>query len=155
MVTWECVLTIIVWTVCHAYPMPRIDELIDQLGKAQYISTMICHVGIGKSQWEQLLRTSNTTKVGSVSGDALRTPWCTSNCSMVDGLSDQWTAFAAAYLDDLVINPHLTQLRAVLDHLHSAGVTAKFSKCQFGMSRCMYLGHVIGGGHVRSDSSKI
>ena len=74
---------------------------------------------------------------------------------MVDGLSDQWTAFAAAYLDDLVINPHLTQLRAVLDHLHSAGVTAKFSKCQFGMSRCMYLGHDIGGGHVRPDSSKI
>ena len=39
-----------------AYPMPRIDELIDRLGKAQYISIIICHVGIGKSQWEQLLQ---------------------------------------------------------------------------------------------------
>ena len=43
-----------------AYPMPHIDELIDRLGKAQYISTMICHVGIGKSQWEQLLQDKTT-----------------------------------------------------------------------------------------------
>ena len=67
---------------------------------------------------------------------------------------------AAAYLDDLVIysstwEEHLTQLRAALNSLHSAGLTVKPSKCQFGMSRRTYLGHVVGGDHVCPDHSKI
>ena len=32
-----------------AYPMPRIDDMIDQLGKASFISTLISHGAIGKS----------------------------------------------------------------------------------------------------------
>ena len=49
----------------------------------------------------------------------------------------------------------MTQLTVVLDCLRSAGLTTKPSKCQFGMSRCTYLGHVIGGSHVCLDPSKI
>ena len=121
---------------------------------------------IDKSQWGYSFlgqnRLCNTTGIVSVLGDALRTPWCTGNFSqwlmgwVINGLD----AFEAAYLDDLVIysstlEKNLTQQRVVLDHLRSARLTAKPSKCQFEMSRCTYLGHVVGGGHVCPDSSKI
>ena len=79
---------------------------------------------------------------------------------LMDWVINGLDAFAAAFLDDLVIHSstwveHLTQLTVVFDCLHSAGLTAKPSKCQFGMSRCTYLGHVIGGSHVCLDPSKI
>ena len=79
---------------------------------------------------------------------------------LMDWVINGLDAFAAAFLDDLVIynstwEEHLTQLTVVLDCLCFAGLTAKPSKCQFGMFRCTYLGHVIGGGHVCLDPSKI
>ena len=42
-----------------------------------------------------------------------------------------------------------------MERLHGAGLTAKPSKCQVGMSHCVYLGHVVGNGIVRSEPSKI
>ena len=50
---------------------------------------------------------------------------------------------------------HLTHVRTVLGRLRQAGLTAKPRKCQFGMSECAYLGHVVGGGKVKPLPSKI
>ena len=47
------------------------------------------------------------------------------------------------------------QLRVVLELLREPGLKAKLKKCQFGMSECLYLGHVIGSGKVRSEDRKI
>ena len=50
---------------------------------------------------------------------------------------------------------HLDAVQTVLQWLMEAGLTAKPGKCQFGMWRCSYLGHVVGGGEVRVQVSKI
>ena len=72
---------------------------------------------------------------------------------LLDGLGD----FSGACLDDLVIyssfwDEHIKHLRVIMDR---AGLTAKPSKCQFGMSHCVYLGHVVGNRIVRPEPSKI
>ena len=36
-----------------------------------------------------------------------------------------------------------------------AGLTAKPSKCQFAMSECTYLGHIVGGGTVKPEQDKL
>ena len=59
--------------------------------------------------------------------------------------------FARAYLDDLVIfshtwEEHLDHLSQIFQCLFDAGLTVKLKKCQFGMSKCSYLGHVVGEG---------
>ena len=84
---------------------------------------------------------------------------------MVDRLLDGLGEFANAYIEDIVIfscqwEDHLGQLRAVLELLREAGLKAKLKKCQFGMSECLYLGHVIGSGKCalrigRSELSRI
>jgi len=56
--------------------------------------------------------------------------------------------FSAVYIDDVVIfsstwEDHLTSICTVLDQLRQAGLTAKPRKCQFGMSECAYLGHIV------------
>ena len=74
----------------------------------------------------------------------------------MDDLQD----FAAAYLDDLIIysntwENHLKHVRVILQRLREAGLTVKPTKCQFGMKRCVYLGHVVGGGTVQPEASKV
>ena len=46
-------------------------------------------------------------------------------------------------------------MHEVLSRLWKAGLTAKPRKCQFGMSKFVYLGHVVGSGEVSPDPSKL
>ena len=62
--------------------------------------------------------------------------------------------FASPYIDDVVIysrswTDHLHHLREVLNRLRTAKLTVKVVKCQFGMKKCTFLGHQIGGGEIR------
>ncbi|KAL5496439.1 hypothetical protein EMCRGX_G012722 [Ephydatia muelleri] len=57
-----------------------------------------------------------------------------------------------AYLDDVVIisetwEEHLKHLTDILERIRKAGLTVKLGKCQFAMSQCVYLGHVVGNGN--------
>ena len=57
-------------------------------------------------------------------------------------------------MDDVVVysdrwEDHVRHLREVLERLRAAGLTAKPSKCQLGMSHCYYLGYMVGGGQAR------
>ena len=80
--------------------------------------------------------------------------------SAADGPGAARVGFSAAYIDDVVIfsstwEDHLTSICTVLDQLRQAGLTAKPRKCQFGMSECAFLGHIVGGGKVKPLPSKI
>lgn len=80
--------------------------------------------------------------------------------TMMDKLVDGLGSFANAYLDDLVIysstwEEHLQHLWVAFQHPEEAGLTAKPKKCQLGMTQCIYLGHVVGGGQVKPECSKI
>ena len=50
---------------------------------------------------------------------------------------------------------HLHHLRIVLLILREAGLTAKPSKCQYGMQQCVYLGFIVGGGVVKPEVDKL
>ena len=68
--------------------------------------------------------------------------------------------FASAYLDDLIVfsstwEDHLSHSRAVLSRLQELGLTTKPSICQFGMTKCTYLGHVVGNGVVKPEEGKL
>ena len=76
--------------------------------------------------------------------------------TVMRGLQD----FTAVYLDDIVIysetwEMHLQHIRQTLQRLREGNLTAKPSKCQFGMKECIYLGHKIGNGEVKPDQEKI
>ena len=79
---------------------------------------------------------------------------------LMEGVLQGVRDYAAAYIDDVVIHgfaweEHLSQIRAVLGCLCKAGLTAKPQKCQFGMAKCVYLGHRVGGGTIEPDPCKI
>ena len=152
-------------TQVEAYPMPRIDEIIDQLGKARYISTL----DLTKGYWQMPVAVKDRPKTAFVTPRGLFQfrvmPFGLNGAPasfqrLTDTLVRGCEAFAAAYLDDVVIysstwRGHIEHLRTVLQRIKDANLTVKLAKCQFGMKECVYLGHVVGNGTVRPETNKI
>ena len=68
--------------------------------------------------------------------------------------------FAQSYIDNVVVysqswEEHLQHLRKIFICLQKAGLTLKLPKCQFGLSKVHYLGHVIGDGEILPDPRKV
>ena len=143
--------------------MPRIDELIDRLGQARFIST----IDLTRGYWQIPIVKKDREKTAFVTPNGLfqfkvlpfglnGAPACFQR--LMDRVIQGCEDYAAAYLDDLVIfsnswKEHLEQLEVALSRIQKAGLTIKASKCQMGMEECVYLGHIVGNGFVRPEAS--
>jgi hypothetical protein len=68
--------------------------------------------------------------------------------------------FVVVFIDDILIfsktmEEHEEHLRLVLDKLRSNQLYAKFSKCEFWLTKVTFLGHVISAGGVLVDPGKV
>jgi hypothetical protein len=68
--------------------------------------------------------------------------------------------FVIVYLDDILIftgtwGEHVRHVRQVLDTLQRENLYVKMSKCEFGKTALVYLGHIVGGGQLKIDPFKI
>ena len=50
---------------------------------------------------------------------------------------------------------HVLHVKRVLDVLKKEKLFLKMSKCEFGKTSLVYLGHIVGGGALRIDPSKV
>ena len=151
----------------EAYPMPRIEDLLDSLGKAQFLTTL----DLAKGYWQVPGKESAKDKTTFITPFGLfqftRMPFrligapATFQCLMDRVLQGHENyMYAAAYLVDLVIHSetwkdHLEHISAVLMALREGGLTAKLRKCQFAKAECVYLGHRVGQGKIVPEQSKI
>ena len=152
-------------TLPDAHPLPRIDDLIDKVGKAKFMTKIDLSRGywqvplddqsvpvsafvtpFGHFQWRYMpfgLRNAPAT--------FQRLIW-----KVLSGLEE----FTGAYLDDIIIfssswSEHLKHLRLVFGRLQSAGLTLKKSKCVFATAVVDYLGHTVGLGQVQPREAKV
>jgi hypothetical protein len=68
--------------------------------------------------------------------------------------------FVIIYLDDILIfsetwDEHVRHVKKVLDTLQRENLNVKLSKCEFGKTTPVYLGHIVGRRQLKIDSSKI
>ncbi|CAM4560493.1 unnamed protein product [Caretta caretta] len=147
------------------YPMPRTDELLEKLGRAQFISTL----DLTKGYWQVPLdesakeRSAFITHLGLYEFNVL--PFGLRNAPatfqrLVDGLLAGLGEYAVAYLDDVAIfldswADHLEHLQKVLERIREAGLTVKAKKCQIGLNRVTYLGHQVGQGTISPLQAKV
>ncbi len=145
----------------NGYPMPWVDELLDRLGKARYISTL----DLTKGYWQVPLSQSSREKT------AFSTPnghW--QYRTLPFGLHGAPATFQRlmdillrphqAYLDDVIIHSesrenHLERLRRVLTELRQAGLTANPKKCHLGLTKAKYLGYKIGRVLIMPQKRKV
>ena len=151
-------------TIPDAYPLPRIDDLIDEVGQAVYVTKMDLTKGyyqIPLTEEAQLI-SAFTTPFGLyqylVLPFGMRNSPATFQRVMnnlllnLDGVS--------VYLDDILISSgtwqhHVQQIGAVLSRLQEARMTVKLAKTTFGRATVTYLGHEVGQGRVRPKTANI
>eukprot|EP00253_Pinus_taeda_P007313 PITA_07313 len=68
--------------------------------------------------------------------------------------------FVLVYLDDILVfskswNEHVCHVKKVLDVLKKEKPYVKLSKCEFGKTYLVYLGHIVGHGQLKIDPSKV
>ncbi|KAJ0039408.1 hypothetical protein NL108_016223 [Boleophthalmus pectinirostris] len=148
-----------------AYPMPRIDDLLDRIGSAAYITTLdLC-----KGYWQVPLEASSRPYT------AFRTPAGLYQFTvmpfglhgapatfqrLMDRVLQGCEEFSAAYLDDVVIfsetwEQHVQHLKAVLQKIQAAGLTLNVAKCEWARHETRYLGYQLGRGEVRPQLDKV
>jgi len=125
--------------------MPRVDELIERLGKAKYLTTLdLC-----KGYWQVPLADSakelTAFRVPSGLYHFKFMPFglqgATANFQrLVDRVLRGMDHFAAAYIDDIVIfsdlwEEHLDHLTEVFNKIHHAGLVVNAKKCKTYVSR--------------------
>ena len=145
-------------TKADTFPLPRIDDLLDQLRGAHYFSTLDLASGF----WQIRMEPDSREKTAFVAPHGLYEflvmPFGLTNAPAVfqrlmqkvlNGLNpDDGKQFVAAYLDDILIfsetlQDHLTHLRKVIDRQKSANLKLKPAKCMFVRKEGEYLGHII------------
>uniref|UniRef100_A0A9J7WVP0 ribonuclease H n=1 Tax=Cyprinus carpio carpio TaxID=630221 RepID=A0A9J7WVP0_CYPCA len=147
------------------YPMPRVDELLERLGRARFISTL----DLTKGYWQVPLtetakpKTAFSTPTGHWQYRVL--PFGLHGAPatfqrMMDIVLRPHQAYAAAYIDDVVIHSetwedHLERLRRVLLELWRAGLTANPKKCHLALPEAQYLGFQVGRGLIRPQQGKV
>ncbi|CAM5083497.1 unnamed protein product [Natator depressus] len=147
------------------YPMPHTDELLEKVGRAQFISTL----DLTKGYWQVALdesakeRSAFTTHLGLYEFNVL--PFGLRNTpatfqKLVDGLLAGLGEYAVAYLDNVAIFSdswveHLEHLQKVFECIREAGLTVKAKMCQIGLNRVTYLGHQVGQGIINPLEVKV
>nr|GEZ79032.1 putative reverse transcriptase domain-containing protein [Tanacetum cinerariifolium] len=124
-------------TVKNRYPLPRIDDLYDQLQGSQFFSKIDLRSGYHQLRVhkDDIPKTAFRTRYGHFK-------------------------FTVMPFDDILIyfktqEEHVDHLRLVLELLKKEKLYAKFSKCEFWLREVQFIRHVINGNRIHVDPSKI
>ncbi|CAI7875223.1 unnamed protein product [Closterium sp. NIES-53] len=123
-------------TIKSRYPIPRIDDLLDQLRGSRYFSKIDLRGG-----YHQIRVFADDCHKTAVFRDLL------DRCVIV-------------YLDDILIfsntrEQHLRDIDAVFKRLQENRLITKGSKCEFFKQELEFLGHVISRDGIKIDPAKI
>jgi hypothetical protein len=153
-------------TVKNKYPLPRIDDLFDQLKDAKIFSKMDLRSGYHqvRIKEEDISKTAFRTRYGHY--EFTMVPFGLSNaptvfmCLMNGVFREYLDKFVIVFLDDIIIyskskEEHEHHLRMVLQVLRERKLYAKLSKCSFYQKQIQYLGHIISKDGITVDPEKI
>ncbi|GJT85038.1 putative nucleotidyltransferase, ribonuclease H [Tanacetum coccineum] len=133
-------------TVKNRYPLPRIDDLFDQL------------------QEEDIPKTSFRTRYGHYEFQVMPFGLTNAPAVFMDLMNrvcrPYLDKFVIVFIDDILIyskskEEHEKHLKLILELLKKEELYAKFSKCEFWISTVQFLGHVIDSQGIHVDPAKI
>lgn len=153
-------------TVPRKFPLPIIDELIDELTRARWFSELDLRAGYqqirlapGEEHKTTFLTHSGQYEYKVMSFGLSGAP-ATFQGAMNTTLQPVLHRCALIFFDDILVynaslEEHLKHLLTVLSLLRRDQWQVKLSKCSFADRSIAYLGHIISGAGVATDPSKI
>ena len=153
-------------TTKNKYPLPRIDDLLDNLAGAKYFSSLDLTSGYHQLVLQEADRpkTAFNTHIGKFEYKVL--PMGLSNApavfqtAMNTVFGSMLNKFVCVYLDDILIfskteEEHFQHLEQVLSLLEQHDLKAKRTKCELFKPELKFLGHIISAGGMRPDPKKV
>ncbi|KAG8502829.1 hypothetical protein CXB51_000475 [Gossypium anomalum] len=153
-------------TLKNKYPLPRIDDLFDQLKGATVFSKIDLRSGYYQLRVKEsdVPKTAFRTRYGHY--EFLVMPFGLTNAPAIfmDLMNRIFRPyldkFVVVFIDDILIysydeTEHAEHLRTVLQILRDNQLYAKFSKSEFWLREVGFLGHIVSGEGIKVDPSKI
>ena len=153
-------------TIKNKYPLPRIDDLFDQLKGANYFSKIDLRSGYHqlKIKPEDIPKTAFRTRYGHYEFLVMAFGLTNAPAAFMDLMNRVFKKyldkFVIVFIDDILIyskseGEHAEHLRIVLGILRKEKLYAKFTKCEFWLREVQFLGHIVSSEGIRVDPAKI
>jgi hypothetical protein len=153
-------------TVKNKYPLPRINDLFDQLRGACVFSKIDLRSGYHQLKIREcdILKTAFVSRYGlyeyTVMSFGLTNALTYFKYLMNKVFMEYMDKFVVVFIDDILVysrgeEEHEEHLRLALQKLRENRLYAKLSKCEFWMKQVGSLGHVISKGGISVDPSKV
>src|SRR3954465_3567661 len=153
-------------TIKNKYPLPKIEDLFDQLTDAKVFSKIDLRTGYHqlKIRAEDIPKTAFTTTYGlyeyTVMSFGLTNATAYFMNMMNKVLMEFLDKFVVVFIDDILVyskneQEHEEHLRLVLEKLREHKLYAKYSKCEFWLKELGFLGHVMSGEGIAVDPTKV
>jgi len=153
-------------TVKNRYPLPRIDDLFDQLRGAGTFSKIDLRSGYHQLRIkdEDIPKTAFRTQYGRYEFVAMPFGLTNALAAFMDLMNRVFKPhldqFVVVLVDDILIylrtpEDHTRHLRTALEVLRKNELYAKLTKCEFWSRKVAFLGHVISNEGVSVDPQKI
>ncbi|CAF2749573.1 unnamed protein product [Rotaria sp. Silwood2] len=148
------------------FPLPRIDDIFDQLSDSHYFTTLDFKSGYFQVPLDKRDRSKTAFSTRDSRYQFTVLPQGITNGPptfqrIVNNIlgSSRWK-YSLAYLDDVIIysssfNEHLEHLDDILARLSAANFRLNIDKCKIARSTIKFLGHQIDHGNIKPDHEKI
>ena len=151
-------------TKADSYPIPRVEDCIDHIGVAKFMSKF----DLLKGYWQVPLTARAKEISAFVTPDGFFQytvmPFGMKNApatfqrminKVITGLQG-----CEGYIDDVVVyaktwEEHLHRIRQLFIRLREAKLTVNLAKTELGCAHVVYLGHVVGQGHIKPVEAKV
>ncbi|GJY56992.1 putative reverse transcriptase domain-containing protein [Tanacetum coccineum] len=153
-------------TVKNRYPLPRIDDIFDQLQGSSVYSKIDLRSGYHqlRIKEEDILITAFRTRYGHFEFQVMSFGLTNAPAVFMDLMNrvckPYLDKFVIVFIDDILVysqdkEEHGKHLKIILELLKKERLYAKFSKCDFWLDLVQFLGHVIDRNGVHVDPAKI
>ena len=153
-------------TIKNKYPLPRIDDLFDQLKGVAVFSKIDLRSGYHQLRIanEDIPKTAFRTRYGHYEFTVMPFGLTNALAIFMDLMNrvfhNYLDLFVVVFIDDILVyskirEEHVEHLRTILSTLRANELYAKFSKCEFWLERVAFLGHFVSKEGVEVDPAKI
>jgi hypothetical protein len=150
-------------TIKNKYPLPRIDDLFEQLKGACVFSKIDIRSGYHQLRIRatDIPKTTFITRYGIYEYMVMSFGLTNAPAYFMYFMNMEYLdKFVVVFIDDILIfskneEEHDEHLCLVLQKLRENQLYAKLNKCEFWLKEVSFLGHIISEGEISVDSSKV